>query len=75
MNGPEPSLRLFVFYEGLCDMRALKYLESLVGADKVRALIDRHGEITFRDYPSCAEYILNLRRDVNSMIEEHINEK
>ena len=56
-------------------MRALKYLESLVGADKVRALIDRHGEITFRDYPSCAEYILNLRRDVNSMIEEHINEK
>lgn len=75
MNGPEPSLRLFVFYEGLCDMRALKYLESLVGADKVRTLIDRHGEITFRDYPSCAEYILNLRRDVNSMIEEHINEK
>lgn len=74
-EGPEPSLRLFVFYEGLCDMRALKYLESLVGADKVRALIDKYGEITFREYPSCAEYILNLRKEVNSMIEKYINDE
>lgn len=74
-DGPEPSLRLLVFYEGLCDMRALKYLESLVGAEKVRELIDKYGEITFRNYPGSAEYILNLRKEVNSMIEAHINEK
>lgn len=60
-DGPEPSLRLFVFYEGLCDMRALKYLESLVGADKVNELVDKYGKITFREYPRSAEYILNLR--------------
>ena len=71
-DGPEPSLRLLVFYEGLCDMRALKYLESLVGADKVKALVDEYGEITFREYPRNAEYILNLRREVNAMIEENI---
>ena len=71
-DGPEPSLRLLVFYEGLCDMRALKYLESLVGADKVKALVDKYGEITFREYPRNAEYILNLRREVNAMIEENI---
>ena len=53
-------------------MRALKYLESLVGADKVKALVDKYGEITFREYPRNAEYILNLRREVNAMIEENI---
>lgn len=71
-NGPLASLRLFVFYEALQDMRALKVLEDLIGKEEVVELIDRCGEITFNDYPDSAEYIINLRQTVNDLIDENI---
>lgn len=71
-DGPEPSLRLFVFYDALQDMRAMQLLESLCGRDAVTELIDSEGEIDFRTYPRSAEYILNLRERINKMIAENI---
>lgn len=70
-EGPMPSLRLFVFYEALQDMRAFRVLEGLIGKDAVVKLIDAYGEITFNDYPGSAEYILKLRQTVNALIEEN----
>ena len=70
--GPEPSLRLFVFYDALQDMRAMQLLESLCGKDTVTELIDSEGEIDFRTYPRSAEYILNLREKINKKIAENI---
>lgn len=71
-DGPEPSLRLFVFGDALQDMRAMQLLESLCGRDAVTELIDSEGEIDFRTYPRSAEYILNLRERINKMIAENI---
>ncbi len=63
-----PSLRLFVFAEGLQDLRALELLETLTGRENVLALLaDIEG---FRQYPRRAEYILSLRQRVNEMIEK-----
>ena len=71
-DGPDPSLRLFVFYDALQDMRAMQLLESICGRDAVTELIDSEGEIDFRTYPRSAEYILNLRERINKMIAENI---
>ena len=64
------SLRLVVFYEGLQDMRALDLLAEKIGREKVCELIDEVAgvKVTFRDYPMNAEFILNLRKEVNELI-------
>ena len=51
-------------------MRALKLCEQLYGKDYVVNLIDGglEHEITFRDYPRDAVYILALREKVNAAI-------
>lgn len=60
------SLRLYVFNEGLQDMRALKLLESLTGRDAVMALLE--DVQAFDTYPRSSEYIIDLREKVNQMI-------
>ena len=62
------SLRLYVFHDGLQDLRALKLLESLAGREAVDALLqDLDG---FTKYPRNSTYCLNLRETVNQMIKE-----
>lgn len=62
------SLRLYVFNEGLQDMRALSLLEKLVGRGEVIKMLD---DISgFDSYPRNAEYILNLRERINKKIDE-----
>ena len=62
------SLRLYVFNEGLQDMRALKLLESIAGRDVVMDLLE---EVQgFDVYPRDAEYIIVLREKVNQMIKD-----
>ncbi len=64
------SIHFLVFKHALEDMRALKLCEQLYGKDYVVNLIDGglEHEITFRDYPRDAGYILALREKVNAAI-------
>lgn len=64
------SLRLVVFHEALCDLAALKLAEERCGRDAVLALVDAKGDMTFSSYPHDAAFILNLRENINRMIEE-----
>ncbi|MBQ2614644.1 MAG: DUF4091 domain-containing protein [Clostridia bacterium] len=64
------ALRLYVFYEGLQDMRALELLESLTSRETVLSLLDQVKGFT--DYPRNSAYILNLRETINQKIEEAI---
>ena len=62
------SLRLYVFNEGLQDMRAMKLLESLAGREAVVELLD---EVEgFDKYHRNSQYILELREKINRMIQE-----
>ena len=67
-----PSLRLLVFNDALQDMRALKLLEEKIGYENVMKILEENldFEIEFDKYPKNAEYILNLREKVNSMLLE-----
>ena len=68
---PQPSLREVVFFDGLQDLRALKLLESLIGREKVLAIMEEGiPPITFDEYPHSAEYLLNLREKINCAIKE-----
>ncbi|MBQ4051315.1 MAG: DUF4091 domain-containing protein [Oscillospiraceae bacterium] len=69
---PWPSIRLEVFWEALCDLRAFKLLESLTDKAFVMSLIEAEGEVTFFDYPRNADYQLNLRAKVNAEIAKRI---
>lgn len=62
------SLRLYVFNEGLQDMRALKLLEELTDKETVlEMLTDLEG---FTVYPRNSRYILELREKINNKIKE-----
>lgn len=69
-DGVAESLRIKVFYEGLQDMRALYALEEEIGREKVIKLIDDLAgmDITFKQYPHSADYILSLRKAVYSLL-------
>lgn len=69
---PWPSIRLEVFWEAMCDLRAFKLLESLTSKDFVMSLIEADEEVTFFDYPRNADYILDLRHRVNEEIAKRI---
>lgn len=71
---PVASTRLAVFHEAVQDIDALKLCESLVGRDKVVALIDSLAgrPVTFADYPKSADYLLRLRAEVNALIAKAI---
>ena len=64
------SLRLYVFNEGLQDMRALKLLESLSNRQTVDEMLeDIDG---FTSYPRSSRYILQLREQINKKIKQMI---
>ncbi len=66
------SHRLYVFNEGLQDLRALEMLESLTDRETVINLLQ---EIDgFKVYPRNNNYIINLRGKINQMIEEKIGQ-
>lgn len=68
------SLRLMVFYEALCDMRAFSLLEELTSKEYVVNLIETYAKmsITFSDYPKSAAFILKVREEVNEEIKKRI---
>ena len=72
-GGPLESIRLEVFYEALQDMRAFKLLEEMVGREDVLKMIEEGLEtpITFSEYPSDAEWLLQKREDINRRISEY----
>lgn len=66
-NGePVCSLRLKVLNEAFQDFRALKLLESLAGKEITDGLT---GEITFKNYPHEADWLLDLREKINMTIQ------
>ena len=67
---PIESIRMMVFEQCLCDMRALKLLESLTSREHVLELIGAglEHELTFSDYPRTDEYLTSLRARVNAEI-------
>ena len=69
---PWPSIRLEVFWQAMCDLRAFKLLESLTSKDFVMSLIEAEGEVTFFEYPRSADYHLKLREKVNQEIAKRV---
>ena len=64
------SLRLYVFHEGLQDMRALKLLEQLSDKETVHQML---GEINgYDEYPRSNQYIIELREKVNQEIKKRV---
>lgn len=64
------SLRLYVFNEGLQDMRALKLLESLSNKQTVHEMLeDIDG---FTSYPRNSQFILQVREQINQKIKQII---
>lgn len=71
---PLNSLRLKVFYDALQDLRALQLLESLIGREKVIAILEEGLEtsITFKEYPHEDAWLLNKRARINAEIKKAI---
>ena len=68
-NGPIPSLRLFVFQDGLQDMRALQLLESFIGHDKTVAFMEKIiGPVDWTHCPAADGSYLALREAINQAI-------
>ncbi len=67
---PFGSIRMEVFYEALCDLRALLLLEQRSGKEHVMELMEAGLEepITFTDYPTDAGYLLTVRSRLNREI-------
>ena len=65
------SLHGVQFLEALTDLRAFRYLASLIGKEKALAIIEEGIEpITFDNYPMEQDYIVSLREKINLAIEE-----
>lgn len=72
-DGPIPAIALFVFYEAICDLRAMKLLESLIGHEETVEIIERiFGEISFSKCAYSADVILNCRKAINEEIASRI---
>ena len=64
-----PSTRQKVFYEGICDLRALLCLERRIGKKKTRELVESFfGSVTFATHPGSAERLLAFRQVLNEKI-------
>lgn len=69
-NGtPIASTRMKVFYEGLCDLRALRALEKKRGRAYVLAFMEeRLGKINFHTLIDSDEKLLSFREEVNAAL-------
>lgn len=67
---PEESIRMMVHYEGLCDLRACRLLESLTSREYVMELIEENlaEPLTFKRYPKSDMYLIQLRSRINREI-------
>ncbi len=65
-GAPEESIRLMTLALAMQDMRALQWLESLIGREKTLALLPER--LTFADYPRERFYCEELRARVNQEI-------
>lgn len=71
-NGAIPSIRYAAVQKGFYDYRALKLLESLIGKEKVDALLKAWGLNGFTEYPREPEAIDRLRAKINRMILDNL---
>nr|WP_312880460.1 DUF4091 domain-containing protein [Paenibacillus phytorum] len=74
-NGqPVESIRFAVFYEALQDMRALQLLEELIGREETLKLLEEgmEQELTFRNFPSDADWLLACKETINRKIAEAV---
>ena len=62
------STRLYVFNEGLQDMRALQLLEQLTDRQTVEDMLIKY--VRFDTFPRGAKFLLRLRRQINEKIAE-----
>ena len=69
-NGPLPSMRAFVFREGLEDIEICRLLEKKIGKDAVIKIIEEEAgmELTFKQYPKNAEFIGNVMKKIKLML-------
>ena len=61
------SLHLKSFTMALTDMRAMKAAEAKAGREAVMAILEREGEITFKQYPHSAQWLLETREMINDL--------
>ncbi len=73
-EGPIDSIRWEVFREALQDLRACELLESLAGRQEVLELLDAGlpDQITFRNYPREASWLLAKRAEINERIAKRV---
>lgn len=71
---PLESLRIPVFFSGLCDMRAMQLCESLYSKGEVVAAIEAElgDELTFDRCAHTADEMLRVRERINAMIKAKI---
>lgn len=69
-EGPIESIRMVVFYEALQDLRALEGLESMIGRERVIALIeeDLDTPLTFSEYSQDPKWIIEKREKINRLL-------
>lgn len=70
---PEESIRMMVMEEALNDLRACRLLESLVGRERVLALLNEGLDepLAFARYPHSAAWLLGRRAAVDAAIERY----
>ena len=68
------SLRGFVFYDALQDIRLCEMLERYIGREKTVEIIEQEAqmEITFENYPRNDRFIINARNRIISELEKFI---
>jgi len=67
---PEESLRIVVLHQAMQDLRALEWLETLIGREKTLALLFdcAQGPLTLTEYPHDPAFFATLRQRVNAAI-------
>lgn len=68
---PEESIRLMSMHEAMQDAGALQLLESLVGREATRGILDSEGALTLTRYPRDGRQLLRIRNAINEEIARH----
>lgn len=72
-GSPISSLRQYLVCEVMQDLRAMQLLAKLTSYETVLSIIEKFGEITFKNYPKTAEELISIREEINRKIEENYN--
>lgn len=72
-DGPIEALSLVIFHQALQDLRAFQLLETLAGREAIEDLLQKNTEkkITFSEYPKGADWLLEMREQVNKEISKY----